>query len=87
MNRRRGRTEELIIYTPGNRHSFDHACSFNKYKRADETPRHGAGEAHVVKIEEDRGGIVDWQAMVQDIVGCLEGEGFFDFGVGCEEEV
>jgi hypothetical protein len=55
---------------------------------ADEGPGNGAGEGDVIVGREESGVKgVEGEAVGEDVVGCLDVEGFFDFGVGSEEEV
>jgi hypothetical protein len=52
---------------------------------ADEGAGDGAGEGYVV-VGVEEGGVEEvgeGKAVGEDVVGCLNVEGFFDFGVGC----
>lgn len=55
--------------------------------RPDKRPWHGAGESKmIIRGREPRVDVVGGRAVGEDVVGGLEVEGFFDFGVGrCEE--
>lgn len=57
-------------------------------ERAEEGTGNGAGEGKVVVVSCEVGGDVgSRESVVEDVVGCLEGEGFFNFGVGGDCEV